>query len=304
MKRTQRDLVLVGAFVAITSVVLIGSLLYLAGANLFRHVDRFYVIFDRSVSGLAPGGEVEFQGVTVGRVQGIRLTDTIPPKVSVAIDVDPGTPVRKDTKADLLGSVVTGIKLIALTGGSEAAGPLETGGVIPGSVTAYEELGAQVKEIANRVLEIVDRLDTQVFTPENNKKLGDLVDDVSVLADSLRATLEPFREQGTGKDLTQLVRGVQHATDNIDGLVTDLRHSQGKMVNDVTDALASIQRLAAESNELVHGLRGELAGTGTSLSALMSDLTEATNRLEETLTVIQADPSLLLRGRSGGGEKR
>ena len=55
MKRTQRDLVLVGAFVAITSVVLIGSLLYLAGANLFRRVDRYYVMFDRSVSGLAPG---------------------------------------------------------------------------------------------------------------------------------------------------------------------------------------------------------------------------------------------------------
>jgi hypothetical protein len=39
------------------------------------------------------------------------------------------------------------------------------------------------------------------------------------------------------------------------------------------------------------------------LSALIADLTEATNRLEETLTVIQADPSLLLRGR-GGSEKR
>ena len=303
MKRTQRDLVLVGAFVAITGVVLVGSLLYLAGANLFRRVDRYYVIFDRSVSGLAPGGEVEFQGVTVGRVQAIRLTDTIPPKVSVAIDIDPGTPIRKDTRADLVGSVVTGIKFIALAGGTEVAGPLEENGVIPGSVTAFDELGTQVKEIANRVLHMVERLDDEVFTPENNKKLGELVDDVAVLADSLRTTLEPFREEKTGKDLTKLVRGVQRATDNIDGLVTDLRKSQGKMVNDVTAALTSIERLAGESNELVHGLRGELAGTGTSLSALMSDLTEATNRLEETLTVIQADPSLLLRGRSGG-EKR
>ena len=74
-------------------------------------------------------------------------------------------------------------------------------------------------------------------------------------------------------------------------------------MNDITGALASIERLATEANALVHGLRSELAGTGTSLSALMSDLTEATNRLEETLTVIQADPSLLLRGRSGK-EKR
>ena len=125
MKHTGRNLVLVGVFVVTTSVILVGALLWLAGANVFRRVDRYYVMFDRSVSGLAPGGTVEFQGVTVGRVQEIRLTDTIPPKVAVAIDVDPGTPVRKDSRADLLGSVVTGIKFIALAGGTEIASMLK-----------------------------------------------------------------------------------------------------------------------------------------------------------------------------------
>jgi phospholipid/cholesterol/gamma-HCH transport system substrate-binding protein len=298
MKRSQRDLVLVGTFVAATSAILVAALLWLAGANLFRRVDRYYVIFDRSVSGLAPGGTVEFQGVIVGRVQEIRLTDTIPPKVSVGIDIDPGTPLRKDTRAELLGSVVTGIKFIALGGGTEAAGSLEPGGVIPGSVTAFEQLGDQVAQIASRVLDIVDRLDREVFTDQNNKKLGELVDDVSVLADSLRVTLEPFREEGTGKDLTKLIRHVRRAANNIDGLVSDLRKDQGTLVRDVTGALRGIETLASESNELVRGLRGELSGAGTSLTALLADLTEATNRLEETLTVIQADPSLLLRGRA------
>jgi phospholipid/cholesterol/gamma-HCH transport system substrate-binding protein len=208
MKRTQRDLALVGTFVVVTSVILVGALLWLAGANVFRRVDRYYVIFDRSVSGLTPGGTVEFQGVTVGRVQEIRLTDTIPPKVSVGIDIDPGRRSAR-TRAELLGSVVTGIKFIALGGGTEAAGPLDPGGVIPGSVTAFEQLGDQVAQIATRTLEIVDRLDTEVFTKENNKKLGELVDDVAVLADSLRVTLEPFREEGTGKDLTKLIRHVR-----------------------------------------------------------------------------------------------
>jgi phospholipid/cholesterol/gamma-HCH transport system substrate-binding protein len=304
MKRTQRDLALVGTFVVVTSVILVGALLWLAGANVFRRVDRYYVVFDRSVSGLAPGGTVEFQGVTAGRVQEIRLTDTIPPKVSVAIDIDPGTPLQSDTRAELLGSLVTGIKFIALTGGTEAAGPLEPGDVIEGRVTAFEQLGDQVAQIASRTLEIVDRLTTEVFTKENNKKLGELVDDVVVLADSLRVTLEPFRDEETGKDLTKLIRHVRRAANNIDGLVSDLRKSQGTMVKDVTRALYGIETLAGESNELVRGLRGELSGAGTSLTALIADLTEATNRLEETLTVIQADPSLLLRGRGDHSEKR
>ena len=65
MKHARRDLALVGAFVVVMSCVLVGALLWLAGANVFRRVDRYYIVFDRSVSGLAPGGTVEFQGVPV-----------------------------------------------------------------------------------------------------------------------------------------------------------------------------------------------------------------------------------------------
>ena len=303
MKRGARDLALVGGFVLVTSAILVTALLWLAGANVFRRVDRYYVVFDRSVSGLAPGATVEFQGVTAGRVQDIRLTDTIPPNVSVAIDVDPGTPIRKDTHAELLGSVVTGIKFIALEGGTEAAGPLEPGNVIPGQVTAFEKLGEDVTKIASRALGIVDRLDTQLFTEENNAKLSKLVGDISVLADTLRSVVEPLSHEQTGKDLAELVRQVSDAADNLDGLVSDLRKSQGTVVRDVNGALTGIQQLAVETQDLVHELRGELGGAGTSLTALIADLTEATNRLEETLTVIQSNPSLLLRGRRKGEEK-
>lgn len=304
MKRGARDLALVGGFVVVTSTILVGALLWLAGANVFRRVDHYYVVFDRSVSGLAPGGTVEFQGVTAGRVQEIHLTDTIPPKVSVTIDVEPGTPIQKDTVAELIGSVVTGIKFIALGGGTMAAGRLEPGGTIPGNVASFERLGDQVAQIASRVLDMVDRLDRQVFTEDKNKKLGELVDDIAVLADSLRATIEPFREEETGKDLTKLVRHVRRAANNIDGLVTDLRKSQSTVLRDATNALRGIQEVAGETNELIRSVRGELAGTGNSLGALIADLTEATNRLEETFTVIQADPSLLLRGRPKSSEDR
>jgi len=304
VKRTARDLALVGGFVVVTGTILVGALLWLAGANVFRRIDRYSVVFERSVSGLAPGATVEFQGVTAGRVQEVVLTEGIPPKVSVAIEVDPGTPIQKDTRAELLGSVVTGIKFIALSGGTMAAGRLEPGGTINGTVASFERLGDQVAQIATRVLDIVDRLDREVFTDEKNKKLGELVDDIAVLADSLRATIEPFREEETGKDLTKLVGDMRRAANNVDGLVSDLRKSQSTVLADATDALRGIQELAGETNTLIRSVRGELAGTGTSLGALLSDLTEATNRLEETFTVIQADPSLLLRGRPSRPEDR
>jgi ABC-type transporter Mla subunit MlaD len=193
--------------------------------------------------------------------------------------------------------------VIPRSGLAVAARWLRAGGTIPGTVMAFDELGDQVAQIASRVLEIVERLDRQVFTDENNRKLGKLVDDITVLADGLRATIEPFREEETGKELAKLVRHVRRAANNVNGLVTDLRKNQGTVMNDVTGALKGIERLASETNDLVRSLRGELSGAGTSLSALMADLTEATNRLEETLTVIQADPSLLLRGGPNDSER-
>ena len=296
MSRRGTDLVLVGTWVVVTGTVLIGALLWLAGANVFRRVDHYEVVFDRSVSGLTPGASVEFQGVNVGRVQALRLTDEIPPRVSVVIDVNPGTAIQRDTHAFLLGSIVTGIKWIALQGGTMEAGSLEPDGVIPGDITSFDALGDQVVEIGNRVLQITDRLANEVFTPDNNAKLSTLVDDIASLAESLRATIEPFREQQTGKEITKLVKHVARASGNLDKLIADVSSQEGGLVDSLRSTLQSLEEAAIETRELVRSTRLELAGTGSSLAALITDLTNATHRFEETLDVIQSDPSLILRG--------
>jgi phospholipid/cholesterol/gamma-HCH transport system substrate-binding protein len=294
-----RDLMLVGVFVIGAGAVLVGSLLWLAGANVFRRVDRYEVVFDRSVSGLTPGASVEYQGVIIGRVQDVRLTDDIPPRVSVAIDVEPGTAIQRDTTAELVGSLVTGIKWIALQGGTEAAGPLEKGGTIPGDVTSFEELSNQVVEIGTRVLSILENLDKNVFTAENNARLSSFITDVSVIATDLRRTIEPFSKAHTGEKVADAVEHVGAAAQNLDQLMASLRDR--KVIGDVDDTLASIQETAIETRELIRAVREELGGTGGALTGLINQLAIATQRLEETLTLIQSDPSLLLRGRKATG---
>jgi len=292
----SRDLMLVGVFVIGAGAVLIGSLLWLAGANVFRRVDRYEVIFDHSVSGLTPGASVEYQGVIIGRVQDVRLTEEIPPRVSVAVDVEPDTAIQRDTTAELLGSLVTGIKWIALQGGTEAAGQLERGGTIPGDVTSFEELSNQVAEIGNRVVSILENLDENVFTAENNARLGTFMADVSVIAKDLRRTIEPFSKARTGEKVADAVEHVGLAAQNLDQLMASLH--EGHVIDGIGDTLAAIQGTAVETRELVREVREELGGAGGALTGLISQLAIATQRLEETLTLIQTDPSLILRGRT------
>jgi phospholipid/cholesterol/gamma-HCH transport system substrate-binding protein len=296
VSRRSTDVVLVGTWVLVTGAILIGALLWLAGANVFRRVERYEVVFDRSVSGLTPGASVEFQGVIVGRVDALKLTDEIPPRVSVVIDVEPGTPVRRDSHAFLLGSLVTGIKWIALQGGTEEAGRLEASGVIPGDITSFDALGDQVVEIGNRVLQITDRLANEVFTPDNNAKLSTFVRDIASLTESLRTTIEPFREQETGKEITKLVKHFTRAADNLEHLIASLNAEDDGVIDSTTRTLLRLEEAAVEMRDLVRITRLELVGAGSSAATLIADLTNATNRLEETLDVIQSDPSLLLRG--------
>jgi phospholipid/cholesterol/gamma-HCH transport system substrate-binding protein len=232
----------------------------------------------------------------VGRVDALRLTDEIPPRVSVRIDVEPGTPVRRDTHAFLLGSLVTGIKWIALQGGTEEAGQLEASGIIPGDISSFDALGDQVVEIGNRVLQITDRLANEVFTADNNAKLSAFMSDIASLTESLRTTIEPFREQETGKEITKLVKHFTRAADNLDHLIAELNAEDGGVIDSSSRTLRRLEEAAVEMRDLMRVTRLELVGAGSSAATLIADLTSATNRLEETLDVIQSDPSLLLRG--------
>src|SRR6266478_688382 len=167
--RTRRDTMRVGIFVLVAGALLIGSILWIAGARIFRPVDTYTVLFTDSVSGLNRSANVEYQGVVVGRVRDIYLTRDLPPKVAVIVDVEPGTPVRTDTIAALLGSLVTGIKFIQFQGGTGDL--LPPGGTIRGDVSSLEQFRDQLTDVADRASKIMRKLDEQVFTDENSTKV-------------------------------------------------------------------------------------------------------------------------------------
>jgi phospholipid/cholesterol/gamma-HCH transport system substrate-binding protein len=296
VRRTRRDLVLTGLFVLFAGGVLAGGLAWIAGARVFRTVDRYTVKFDRSVSGLAPGAVVEFQGVNVGRVERLYLTEDLPPQVAVAIAVVPGTPIRTDTRAALVGSLVTGIKYVQLEGGRGE--PLPLGSTIAGDVGSLDDIQERVTDVADRFSRVLTKLDDDVFTPDNNQKLGALISDVSAVARELRAAMERFREEETGTSLVQLVKQVGRVADRLDGVLAGFQSKQGDVLTNLNATIQNLNGAVTDSRGLLKALNSQLTTTGGSLGGLLADLTRITAQLEETLDVIRSDPSLLIRGRT------
>jgi len=298
MKRTRSDVIKVGIFVLVAGTMLGSGLLWIAGSRFFRPVDTYTVVFEQSVSGLNAGANVEYQGVVVGRVRDIHLTRSIPPKVAVIVDTEPGTPIRTDTVAALLGSFVTGIKFIQLQGGSAAAPPLRRGGTIRGDVTSLEQFRDRAAEIADRAIVILRNFEENVFTEANGRKLQEFIDNLGNIASRLNRTMEAFRTEETGKDIADLVDQVAALARNLNAVITDFYGRRDRLFGSLESTLRHVDEAVTDTRDLVRGTQSQVTGAGGSLGGLVTDLKAATDRLQETIDVIRSDPSILLWGRS------
>jgi phospholipid/cholesterol/gamma-HCH transport system substrate-binding protein len=297
MRGRRTDLMKVGAFVLVAGALLAGGLLWIAGSRFLRPVDTYTVLFRQSVTGLTAGANVEYQGVVIGRVRDVRLTSDIPPNVAVIIDVTPGTPVREDTIAALIGSIVTGIKYIELQGGSVAAAALSAGGTIPGNVASLEEMRDRLTAVLDRGVRILRRLDEEVLTPANVEKLGTAVNDLGTFADALKSAMETLRAAEASKNLGQIVTRVNDLVARVDLVVSDFYTRRDRLYGGVESALRNLDEAARDARALAQAAQAQLSGPGGPGGGLVGELTAATRRLEETIDVIRSDPSLLLWGR-------
>ena len=81
----------------------------------------------------------------------IRLTQDLPPRVAVIVDLEPeDAGAQRHDRASLVGSLVTGIKFIQLPGGTEAAGRCRP-------AARSRRHAPSLEQFRDRLTEIVDR---------------------------------------------------------------------------------------------------------------------------------------------------
>jgi len=298
MKRQRSDLIRVGLFVVVAGAILVGALLWIAGSSMLRPVDSYTVLFKDSVSGLNAGSNVEYQGVVVGRVRKIALTSDLPPKVAVIVDLEPETPVRTDTQAALVGSLVTGIQYIQLFGGSSASEPLADGGTIRGDTRSLEEFRDRAARISDLLVSILSRLEKNVFTEANTEQVSGALTDLRTVTEGLSTAIGAFQAEETGRDLAQLVAKLGELTENLNAVATDFYARRDQVYGGIQRTLGNIDDVVIDARKLVQATTTQVGGASGSVGDLIRELAAATNRLQETLDVIRSNPSVLLWGRT------
>lgn len=188
---------LVGLFVLVVTAGVAGFIYWLYDTGGLAQRTDYRVSFNGSVSGLAPGSPVLFNGLQVGEVTGLSLSAEDPGLVIARISIDARTPVRTDTHVGMDFRGLTGTATVALNGGSPAAAPPASEDGQPPLLVAdpksIQDMSAAAREALSRLNDIL---------ADNATPLKDAIASIDTFAaalaknsdkvDSILAGLEKF----------------------------------------------------------------------------------------------------------------
>jgi phospholipid/cholesterol/gamma-HCH transport system substrate-binding protein len=190
---TRAPFVIVGAFILAAIVAVFGFVYWLQNTGGLGPRSSYRVQFEGSVPGLLVGAAVLFNGIRVGEVTELGLAPGNPRGVNATISVASTTPVRADTKVGLEFQGLTGVPVIALEGGTQAA----RSGEVP-MLIAEPGAGQGMTQAARDALRKVDTV-----LSENSGALKDTIDNFKVFSEGLA--------RNTGK-LDGIVAGLERMT--------------------------------------------------------------------------------------------
>ncbi len=320
---------LVGLFVVLFGVAAVGVSLWLTIGVENKTYDRYRVYFHESVAGLSLKAAVRYRGVQIGQVESIRLDPSNPDQVDVVLNIERGTPIRRDTIATLSKQGLTGVASVELSGGGQSL-PLEKqpGQKLP-VIQAGPSLVARLDDAFNNIITNVDNLSRRferLLGDQNQTALAQTLQNLSTItgavadrSDRIRQTLdhvEAFtgtlaeRAVRLGKALDQLTTMLQGSGD----LSAQLRAT----LSDFRAGAQSVRRTADTFNRTSRDLSGlaevgqrELRQLGQNTVPEFNNLLVEANELMVVLRrlaeLLEQNPRALVVGkpigRPGPGEE-
>lgn len=277
-----RDGLRVAIFFGVVALIGVATLLLFAGFDFFADETRYVVRCDESISGLQRGAPVLLQGVSIGEVESVSLAPDEVGVVHVVIAVASEAPVFRDAEALLKPRGFTWLKYIDLTPGTKETGRLPPGGTIPAGETlidsmadAAEELAkraadltATTQKIGERLLVLLEHVDPDAVGV-TLRRTGQLVQDLSALTTSLRATLNENR-------------------DTLRGTLGNLQSTTVKIDRELDALLTNL-------NQLVKQAQTQVAGHDGGLTRTLENFEQASRSFKELAQDLRQRPSQILR---------
>lgn len=280
---TKANYLLIGIFTLAGIVAVFGFLLWLANVQVNRQFAYYDVLFD-SVSGLATASDVRFNGVPIGQVVALDLDPEDPSKVRVRLEVQADIPIKTDTVARLESLGVTGVGIVALTGGSNAAEDLPPLGVIQSERSALQSIFEGAPALLTNAVDLLEDI-REVVNADNRSTVTDLLNNLASASGRLDRTLEDFEQLssdlgGASREIGVFTQRLAALSDTAEGTL-----------NTATDTLSAAQSTAERATGTLDTARGTFATADDLMKNELSEFLEtgraAAQQIDQTIGALE-----------------
>ena len=278
-KRTQ---IRVGLFAFGAAALVAVVLVVFGGLKFWKHHDHFFVEFDDSVMGLAPGAQVYLNGIEVGTVEDIAISPSSLSRVRVEISIDKRTPVHADTHAFLSMAGITGLRVIDLKGGSLTAPAIPPGGQILAGIGTIDKLENRAEKLADQSGQLMEGA-VRIVASANQ-----VLANVQAVTDPVALKSIVASTRTASADLADAASALK--TTVAENRVA-LRHSLDS-ASKIIDT--QVPALVGNANALVSDLRGVIHGNESVLQSAVADIRQASRSFKELAREVRERPSRML----------
>lgn len=288
---TRTNDVLVGIFVLVLTAALIVGVLWFSAGRIGQAYDEYIVYMDESVIGLSKDSTVKYYGVDVGRVHKIQLGPGYPRRVRLLLQLEPGTPVKKDTIATLESQGLTGLAFINLTGGGKDAEhlakmPGEELPVILSGKSTWGNLEHNVSQLVSNLNDASSRLQ-ELLSDDNQASIKRTLVSLGKLSEKLHGPIDDLADfiknaRKAGSRLPQLMHALNDAAESLDTMAREISGTATMVRDAVSASRQDVKRVVGEAEP-------ELTG-------MINELRRAAENFRRFSEQLDRDPSILLRG--------
>ncbi|MBR3072562.1 MlaD family protein [Fibrobacter sp.] len=306
METTRSERIKLGAFMLFCGVLICVFLGYVLKRYLSEQFDNYYTIFDTDVNGLFVDAKVKLNGISVGSVTSITINEKDLNQVVVAFKVQRGTPIKVGTRAGMTaGMNLTGEKQVILSGGDFNEPNVPEGGLVPASVSMFDQITGKVGDAFGKVMPIIDGLN-RLLTPENaesiSRTLANLektTENLSRLTADIRKPLNTMSKSAVS--LQKILAEVEEAKlaakadASLSTLKEKLEAIDTKGLNDnLMQTAESMNKLSQNVDAMVYRNQDQVGNAVEELNTILENLEEFTQKIKN-------NPSVLIRseGKSG-----
>lgn len=304
----------VGIFVIVCLLMLGVAVYYVGNEQWGRHLTA-YKTYLRYAGGVAPGTEVLFGGIAVGRVTSVRAWNQDPTRIEILLDVKEGTPVNQKSVATLGSVTLMSSPAISITTGAQDARRLSAGEVISSVETvSIDEMARRLSGIADSAADLITQVQGELKSvsgdaktllanlneatgPANRTQIAGILRQANTLLAQESPKLDKISDQIllVTRDADSTIGKIGPLLDHTDATVANVNSTIDQLREPIKQDLAQLHSTMDQAKSLIASIQAGVRVNDDNVRQTIENIRVATENLDQLTDLLKRNPWSLVR---------